>query len=54
MGEELIQKAFVHVGNSITSKSLRAGLAKVLEMNSVIYYSFAWSDDWKSFYILSK
>ena len=48
--EKDIYKSFIHVGESETQKSIRAGLAKVLEMDSILYHAVA-SEDSGSIYI---
>ena len=51
--EKFIYKSFIHVGESETQKSIRAGLAKILEMDSILYHAVA-SEDSGSIYIVSK
>ena len=44
----------MHVGESVVAKSIASSLAKVLEMEKVVYHVIAWLADHKSIYILSK
>jgi len=54
MSETFIQQSFIHVGESKTQKSIVSGLHRVIEMDKVIYHGFAWADDNRSIYIMSK
>ena len=45
--------SFIHVGESKSQKSIRDGLKKVLEMDSILYHGVA-SEDSGSIYIVSK
>ena len=51
--EQFIYKSFLHVGESETQKSIAAGLAKILELDTRLYHAVA-SKDAGSIYIISK
>ena len=52
--EKFIHQSWVHVGESVVAKSIASLLAKILEMEKVIYHAIQWSVDCKSVYILLK
>lgn len=52
--EDFIEKAFLHVGDSKSQKSIRDGMKRVMEMQQRIYHAMAFAENGKSIYIISK
>jgi hypothetical protein len=54
LSEDFIKSSFIHIGDNEKQKNIRTALWKVIEMESVLYHSFAWGPDKTSIYVLSK
>ncbi|KAL7523537.1 hypothetical protein ACHAWF_000560, partial [Thalassiosira exigua] len=52
--ETFIHETFIHVGKNPSQKNIRSSLARVMQMDKVLYHANARSDDGKSMYIVSK
>ncbi|KAL7525604.1 hypothetical protein ACHAWF_004185 [Thalassiosira exigua] len=52
--ETFIHQTFIHVGENPSQKNIRSSLARVMQMNNVLYHANARSDDRKPMYIVSK
>jgi hypothetical protein len=54
LSEDFIKSSFIHIGDNEKQKNIRTALWKVIEMESVLYHSFARGPEKTSIYVLSK